>query len=289
MSGFEYVRSKDIQEILNVLAKEKANAVLVAGATNVMNDIRSKKIQEKVLVDISKITELSGITQEDGMIRIGASTTVADIAESALLCEQAPALYQAAHVFADPITCNYATIGGNIAHACPAADTAPPLLALDAEVEIAKKGSSRTLHINNFFLGFYSNQLEDDELIIAIRFKPQCCSAFEKIGLRNAMSIAILSVAVAVEIDQQEKVRTCSIAVGAAAPRPIRATHAEAVMMGSKPTPEIYAKMAEALCEDISPNPKSARASKLYREVVGGSLLERVFKNAMLHCKTKLN
>lgn len=281
MSGFEYVRTTGIQETLNILAKEKEDSVLVAGATNVMNDIRSRKLQNKILVDISNIGELSGITQEDGMIRIGALTTVADIAKSALLFKQAPALYQAAQVFADPSTCNYATIGGNIAHACPAADTAPPLLALDAEVEIAKKGNIRTLHINNFFLGFYSNQLDDDELIVAIRFKPQRCSAFEKIGLRSAMSIALLSVAVAVEIDQQEKVRTCAIALGAAAPRPVRASHAEAVMIGSKPTPELYAKMAEALCEDIAPNPKSARASKLYREVVGGSLLEKVFKNAI--------
>ena len=125
MNGFDFVSAQDLQDALTILGKEKEHACLVAGATNVMNKMHIGKIQNNVLVSIDLLDELRGIAYQDGYVTIGAMTCMADVARSEVIKQHARVLYEAAQVFADPITRNRATIGGNICDASPAADTAP--------------------------------------------------------------------------------------------------------------------------------------------------------------------
>ena len=113
---------------------------------------------------------LRGIHRDNGHLVIGGGTTISDLLYDPLIAQHAPALREAAAVFANPLIRNRATVGGNLADASPAADTAPPLLALDAEVELASQGGTRRVPLADFLVGVRKTLRRPDELLIAVRF-----------------------------------------------------------------------------------------------------------------------
>ncbi|MCR4962804.1 MAG: xanthine dehydrogenase family protein subunit M [Firmicutes bacterium] len=275
MKNFEFIKAPDVKAALALLDKEKDHAYLVAGSTNAMVDIRAGKVNDRTLIGIRDIDALSGIKFSRGKITIGAGTTISEIANSALLAKKAPALFQAANDFADPTTRNSATIGGNIANASPAADTAPPLLALKAEVIIAKKGSKRRVPMEDFFLGVNKTVLEKDELILAVEFSANPHSAFYKVGLRNAMAISVVTAAASVRKDRDGKITDVAIALGSVAPKPVRAYNAEKAVLGKKLDDKVIADLMKAVAKDISPI-DDVRASAEYRKDVAPVIVKRV-------------
>ena len=132
------------------------------------------------------------------------------------------ALQEAAAVFANPLIRNRATVGGNLADASPAADTAPPLLALDAEVELASQGGTRRVPLVDFLVGVRKTLRRPDELLIAVRFpvpSSGTVSHFQKVGLRRADAISVLSAAVAVTCDACGALHGCPDRPGQRWPR----------------------------------------------------------------------
>jgi len=281
MNGFDYISAKDLLDALTILDREAGNACPVAGATNVVVKAQSGRLKDKLLVSIDGLNELRGIREEGGFVCIGALTTLAEIAKSELLKEKAYVLWQAAQVFADPVIRNRATIGGNIADASPTSDTAPPLLALNAEVVIQSLRGERTLLLDDFFFNVCKTALEDDELITSVRFRPCETGAFVKLGLRNAMAKTLISAAAIVHLDDEGKVANCTIAMGSVAPRPIRARHAEQAIIGKALTEETLTQMKEAVLIDIDPI-ESIRASKFYRMNVACTIAERAVRGAIV-------
>ena len=280
MNGFDFVSAKDLQDVLTILSKEKDHACLVAGATNVVNKMHIGKIQDKVLVNIDALDELRGIEYKDGYVTIGAMTCMAEVARSEVIKQHARVLYEAAQVFADPITRNRATIGGNICDASPAADTAPALLVLNAEVELASIRGKRTLPISEFFLGVGRTATESDEIVTAVRFLDAPTGAFTKIGLRNSLAISVVSVAAIAKLDSEGKFSDVRIALGSVAPRPVRAPHAEQALLGNTPGEQTYAAAKTAVLEDISPI-DDVRATAAYRRGVSGVVMERTVSAAL--------
>ncbi len=280
MNGFDYIEAKDLNDALTILDRERGNACPVAGGTNVVVKSKAGRIKDKLLVSIDRLDELRGIEETDGYISIGALTTIAQIAESELLKEKAPVLWQAAQVFADPLIRNRATIGGNVADASPTADTAPPLLVLDAEVILQSMRGERILPLDSFFHNVCSTALEDDELVVAVRFRPCKTGAFVKHGLRNAMAKTLISAASIIQLDGEGKVEQCAIAMGSVAPRPIRARNAEDALRGHPLTEETLTRMKEAVKQDIHPI-ESIRASVFYRSNVACTIAERAVKKAV--------
>ncbi|HWQ98737.1 MAG TPA: xanthine dehydrogenase family protein subunit M [Clostridia bacterium] len=279
MDGFDFISAVDLDDALTILARGAGNACPVAGGTNVVVKAQSGRLKDKLLVGIDRIEALSGIREENGMITIGALTTLAEIANSALLKEEASVLWQAAQVFADPVIRNRATVGGNIADASPTADTAPALLVLQAEVLVKSLRGARAIPIDDFFYNVCKTALEDDELIVAVRFRPCRTGAFVKLGLRNAMAKTLISAAAIVQLDKTGKVETCTIAMGSVAPRPIRARRAEQAIIGKNLTEETYTQLKEAVLLDIDPI-ESIRASKFYRSNVACTIAERAVQKA---------
>ncbi len=167
-----------------------------------------------------------------------------------------------------------ATIAGNIANASPAADTAPALLALEAEVVIEKKGAKRRVAAADFFTGVNKTVLAADELITAIEFKPNKQSAFLKVGLRNAMAISVVTAACAVKCGRDGIVKECAIALGSVAPKPVRAYHAEKALIGQKMDDKAIAAMTKALSQDISPI-NDIRSTAEYRKEVAPVIVKR--------------
>lgn len=284
MKNFSYLKVGNIEDALKVLDENKEKIYLVAGGTNVMVDIRAKKRNNLTLVSICDIGELKGIKEENGKITIGSLTTIDELANSEILRDKAATLFLSANDFADPTTCNSATIGGNIANASPAADTATPLLALDAEVIIENKNGVRRVAIDEFFTGVNKTVLKPDELITRFEFKPSSKTCFYKLGLRNAMAISIVTVACNIEVDDKDIITECKIALGSVAPKPVRAYSVEKNLIGKKYTEKNVDEALEYLKDDISPI-DDIRSTKEYRNGVSKVIVKRVLNKSFGICE----
>lgn len=285
MNNFEFRNARTIEEAVSFLKEFGEKALIVAGGTGILPDIRAGKINEAVLVNIHDIRELKGISFTDGVITIGALTTIHEISQSDVIKENAPALYMASQVFADPTVRHSATIGGNIANAAPSADTAAPLLALNANVKAISSRGERIIPIDQWFLGPRQTSLAPDELVTGFSFVP-AKSAFYKLGSRKSMAISIVSAAAAVELNNDNTVKSIRIAMGSVGPKTTRAVNAEKVLIGKALTDETFAAMNEALQDAIDPNAGSIRASISYlRQVAPVCVKRAILKACFGECK----
>jgi carbon-monoxide dehydrogenase medium subunit len=279
MSAFTFHAAASLAEALEILEKAGTEARVIAGGTNLVPDIQHGRVSPALLLDISRLGELKGIKQEGERISLGALTTLAEILASPLIAAAAPALRDAARHFADPLTRSRATVAGNLSNASPGADSAPPLYALDGEVTLTSRAGSRRLPVWDYITGAGQTARRPEELLTSIDFTPCRLSAFTKLGLRRAMTIAVETVAVALEKDRDGVVRACRIAFGALGPTPLRAGTGEGILTGKKPAPELLAAAAEAVKADIRPR-DGLRGTKFYRNATAGLLLERTFWQA---------
>jgi len=279
---FDLLRPKTVSEALGMLAEDVA--MLIAGGTNVLVDLRAGKYQPKALIDIARLSGLRGIRRDNGHLLIGGGTTISDLLIDPLIAQHATALKEAASVFANPLIRNRATVGGNLADASPAADTAPPLLALDAEVELATLDGTRRVPLVDFLVGVRKTLRRPDELLIAVRFplsSSGTVSHFQKVGLRRADAISVLSAAVAVTCDAEGRCTAARIALGALAPRPLRATAAETLLIGQKLTPAAIAEAARLAGEAARPI-NDIRGSADYRRQVTEVIVRRLLDKVLI-------
>jgi len=278
---FDLLRPKTVSEALGMLAEDEA--MPVAGGTNVLVDPRAGKHQPLALVDIARLPGLRGIQRANRHLVIGGGTTISDLLNDPSIAEHAPALKEAAAVFANPLIRNRATLGGNLADASPAADTAPPLLVLDAEVELASRSETRRMPLADFLVGVRKTLRRHDELLVAVRFPvPPAGSAnhFQKVGLRKADAISVLSAAVAVTCDATGRCTTARIALGALAPRPLRATAAESLLVGQRLTHAAITEAARLAGEAARPI-DDIRGSAGYRRQVTEVIVRRLLEKAL--------
>ena len=161
---FEYRRATSLLQATTLLAENPA-AQALAGGTDLLVDLRERRRQPPMLVDVGELAELRGIEADDGATRIGGGATVGELLASPLVTARLPALRAAAGDFADFLTRNKATLGGNLANASPGADLVVPLLALDAAVVLAGPGGERTLALDAFLLGPRRTAARPGELI----------------------------------------------------------------------------------------------------------------------------
>lgn len=279
MGDFSYIHAADLHSAYAALEQYGATALTVAGGTNVLPLIRAGKSGDRALINIHDIDQLRGIRQEQDRIIIGSLTTIAALAASDLLRQKAPVLWQAANVFADPTTRNSATVGGNLGFASPAADSAPPLLALGAELLLGSASGQRRMPLDEFFVGVNRNALQPNELILAVEFPANSHCAFYKLGLRNAMAISVASAAAALSCDGSGRIQEVKIAMGSVAPRPVRCLHTEQALTGQAVGDGLLPLIEAALAQDISPI-DDIRASAAYRLAVAPELVLRTVKKA---------
>jgi len=279
----EYFRPKTMKETLHTIASWKGRARLIAGGTNVLPAIRAKTFDPRALVDLSHLTGLSFIKDEKKDIRIGGLTTISEIAASRVLQRQAPILSAAANQLGNPLVRNRATLAGNLADASPAADTAVPLLALEAVVVMERGGGKRRqIPIDQFFIGPNQTVLKPDEIIKEIYF-PRSNSnarmAYVKLGLRNAMAISVVSIAVLMEMEGM-KCKRARIGLGAVAPKPVRAFGVEEMLTGREVSKELVEACCEQMKQEIHPI-TDIRASAQYRSLMASALLRRMIEKAI--------
>jgi carbon-monoxide dehydrogenase medium subunit len=278
---FDFFRPTALPEALALLAQRGVEAMPLAGGTNVVVDLRHRKHQPAALVDVGRLSELRGIWLENGRMIMGAGTTISELLTDPLVAVHAGILADAARSFANPLIRNRATVGGNLADASPAADTAPPLLALGAEVALASVSGVRWLPLADFLVGVRQTLRRPDELLTAVRFPATTedgrpTAGYDKVGLRRADAISVLSAAVVVARDESGRCRRAAIALGAVAPRPFRAAEAEAALRGHLLTAETIAaaaRLAAAATRPISDIRGDADYRRRVTEVVVRRLL----------------
>ncbi len=275
---FDLLMPRTLPEALDMLAEDAPSVAPLAGGTNLIPDMRSGRHRPGVLVNIAGLDELRGIRRENGQVVVGGGVTIAELLDDALIAELAPVLRQGAAVLASPLVRNRATVGGNLADASPAADTAPPLLALGAEVELASKEGTRRVPLEEFFVHVRRTVREPHEVLSSVRWPvppPGSVGRFRKLALRRADAISVLSVAVMVEPGGDGRCGQARIALGAVAPTPIRVHPAEDALRGQKLTAGAIAEAARLAAEAARPI-DDIRGSAGYRQRVVEVLVRRL-------------
>jgi CO/xanthine dehydrogenase FAD-binding subunit len=217
------------------------DALPIAGGTDVMVELNFARRRPDVLLDLSRLPELTGWALEGGRLRLGAGVTYAELtgerngerngASRDALGRRLPGLAMAARTVGSPQIRNRGTIGGNLGSASPAGDCHPSLLAAGAEVEVASAAGTRLIPIDDFFTGVKRSALAPDELIAAVWIAPPSGpEQFAKIGTRNAMVIAVAAFALALHPGRRSVGRSVGTGIGSAAPTPVRAAEAEAFL-----------------------------------------------------------
>ncbi len=281
MKPFEYIGCESVEAACTALETYAGKARILAGGTDLLLELRRPGTPSpEAIVDISRVTPLRGISFHEGEIRIGPLTTHTELSRSAVLRSQAGFLAIAAGAVGSPQIRNRGTIGGNIMNAATCADTVPPLVALGARLTLRSVQGERVVDINGFFEKPYKALAQENELLTLIRFPPvpvNARTAFVKLGRRNALSIARLSVAAMVARNSQGIITEARIVPGAALPVWKRITEAEVLLIGAKPSALLFAaagrKASEAMV-DIT----GRRWSTEYKEPVLAVLVRRALE-----------
>ena len=197
----EVLTPRTLEEALQLKA-ERPDVVPIQGGTDVMVELNFDRARPAALLNLNEVQALRGWSRENGALRLASGLTYT---EAMGLSERLRALAEASRTVGGPQIRNRGTIGGNLGTASPAGDALPPLLVYGAEVELAGPNGSRRLPLQEFLVGPKRNALTDDELIVAVHVRPLGSrQTFMKIGPRNAMVIAVVSLAMCVDEERDE-------------------------------------------------------------------------------------
>jgi len=302
MKKFDYLKPKTLDEALSLLAQYGEKARLIAGGTDVIVMIKQKAMAPDVLVSLQGIPGLSQI-KYNGSLAIGPMVTHRAIEKSEIIRKNFSALADAVDDLGSVQIRNVATIGGNICTAAPSADTATPLLVLGTQVKIRNPKGERTLPIEEFFKGPGETVLKTGEMVEELlipKLLPNTGSTYYKLQRRLALDLPILGVSVLLSLDKNRI--TCSdllctaapissilhrmeedeiicrevrIALGVAAPTPMRAVKAEALLRGKKLSDELLEEAAAAAAQEAQPR-DTLRGEAWYRKDMVRVLVKRM-------------
>jgi carbon-monoxide dehydrogenase medium subunit len=302
MKKFDYLRPQTLEEALSLLNQHGKKAKLIAGGTDVIVMIKQKTMMPEVLISLRRIPGLDQI-RYDGSLKIGAMVTHRDIEKSEVIRKEFSALTDAADALGSIQIRNVATIGGNICTAAPSADTATPLLVLGTLVKIKSLSEERRVPIEGFFTGPGETILKKGEMVTELVIPkplPNTGSAYYKLQRRLALDLPILGVSVLLSLDKgtvscsdmlcttspissilhtmEKDELTCKeirIALGVAAPTPMRALKAENLMKGKKISDELLEEVANTTSVEAQPR-DSLRGEAWYRKDLIRVLVKRM-------------
>jgi carbon-monoxide dehydrogenase medium subunit len=282
---FAYHAPKTIEELSSVLSQYRGKAKILCGGTDLIVAMKDKVTKPECVIDISDLAALCGIRPQGGKgVMIGAATKLDEIERSALIRENYYALYQGASVVGSPQVRAMGTIGGNSCTASPAADTPPALIALGAKVNLVSQNGTRQMALGEFIRGNRETALGEDEFLESFVLEepwPNSASRYLIMGLRGAMEIDMVNVAVNLALDPGNgKVKEVRIVLGAVAPAPLRARQAENLLKGNVPKKALLDKVAETCASESRPI-DDFRATAAYRREIVKVLSKRTLKEVL--------
>lgn len=281
---FSYLRPSGLREFEGLLARHGQDASILAGGTDLLVLVKEKVLSPRVIIDIGHLKELQGVSASgSGGLTILAGTKVHELEVNQLVKAKAPALAYAAAQLGSSQVRHMATMAGNVCHGSPSAETPPVLLAHDATLTLATETGERSLPISDFWLAYRKTALKPGEYLKAFNIPPlppRSAVVYRQKGLRSAMEIDMVNVAVYLEMEEDlSTVKTVRIAMGAVGPIPYRAVEAEKALAGRK-ADEAFFKNAGALAQDEAKPIDDVRASAAYRKKLIATLTRRALKAA---------
>jgi CO/xanthine dehydrogenase FAD-binding subunit len=266
----DYLVPTNLAQALDMLVTHDGKARVIAGGTDVIPELRGRKLSATALVDVSRLPDMHAIEADGNDIVIGGGVTHAQAAASPLIKEKAGLLAIGCGWVGSPQIRNVATLAGNLVSGQPAADASVPLLALDAEVTIVSPQGRRVVPLSGFFQGVGKTVLDSSrEILTSIRFKAleeNQGSSYLRLGKRKALTLPILVCAVVATAGQDGRsIDSAAIALGPVAPVPFRERAAEAFLAGKPATKEVLAQAAENAGIQCSPRDSLLRGSCDYR------------------------
>lgn len=283
MKSFEFFEPTTFAEASRLFTQEHTQ--LLAGGTDLIIGMKAYTETPQTVISLQKIQGLDGISSDnDGSITIGAMTKVREVELSEDILKHHTALAEGASEIGSIQIRNLATVGGNIAHASPAADTVAGLLVADAQVDIASANGGRSVPINELFTGPGQTVLKPGEIITQFRLpSPASGSHYIKHKIREVMDLAFIGVASAVNIESG-KIENARIGLAAVAPTPIRATEAENILNGKEPTDQLVAQAGQVAADETSPI-SDLRCSAEHRKEMVDVLTRRTLQLAIDRAK----
>ena len=280
--SFDFHEPASIAEAVALAARFGTEARFLAGGTDLLVQIRRKRVAPRHVVSLHRVPGLDTI-DANGEIRLGALVTHRALERAPAFQGALRALVEGARVVGGHQIRNVGTVGGNIVNASPAADVVPVLLVLDAAVTCVGPNGAREMKLDEFLLGPGETALRPDELLTSIRFPApalRSATGFLKAGRRRAMEISVVCVAVWLSLDGDDRCAGVRIALGAVGPRTLRARSAELLLEGSRLTDAELRQAGRVVAADCQPI-TDVRASAAYRRLLVETLVPRALRTAM--------
>ena len=278
----KYHLARSIDDALQTLVSAPGEALFIGGGTDLLLDLQQGRHEPvHTLVDVTEIPELTALEIRNGELFVGAGVPHRKIVDSSLVQTHAQALVEACGLIGGPQVRNTATLGGNVAHALPAADGTIALMTLEAQAEVAGLAGRRRIPLDEIFVGPGKNSL-DDELLVGFYLSlkaPGEASAFQRVMRPQGVAIAILNLGVWLR-REGDAINDIRIAIGPSGPVPRRMTQAESVLRGKPPISETVASAFDAILEQASFRTSRHRSTSAYRQHVVGVLLEETLLQA---------
>ena len=278
---FDYLAPATVAESLELLAEHGDDASVLAGGQSLIPLLALRLARPSVVIDINGLDELTGIAPADGHVSVGALTREYAAEESAVLSEQVPLLVAALPHIGHEAIRSRGTIGGSLAHADPAAELPAVACALDAELVVRSQAGARVVAATDWFDGYLTTSREADELLVAARF-PRAATgtgaAFVEVARRHG-DFAIVGLAVSLAVPDGT-ITEARLAFAGAADVPVRAGAAEQLLIGQRPSAELFEAAADQAAADLDP-PGDLHGSPAYRRSVARTLVRRGLQAAV--------
>lgn len=281
---FAYHDPSTLDEVCQILSEHKDKAQALAGGTDLLVNMRKGVISPEILVSLGRVEALRVQSVSDDQIQIGACVTAAELAQSKEVQDTLNALSLGARCLGSPPIRNLATIAGNLVTARPAADLPPPLMAYGAQVVLKKTSGERTVPLEDFFRGPGETVKDPGEILTEILIKkppPHSGAGYMRLGRRKTLVISVVNVAAFLSLDGANgAIQAARVVLGAVAPVPTRASSAEKVLLGEKPSEPLFARAGEAAAGDSEPI-DDFRGSAPYRRAMVEVLTRRALGVAL--------
>ncbi len=283
---FDYHAPDTISDVVALLAEHGDDIKPLAGGQSLVPMLALRLTRFDHLVDLNRVAELAGVSSSNGTLTVGATTRQATIERDALT-PAVPLLARAAPLIGHFQIRNRGTVGGSLAHADPAAELPAVALALDAQMEIATTAGRHTVPASEFFVGTWTTSLEAHELLAAIHFPVwdgACGFTIDEVT-RRVGDFALTGVAAGLQLDPTSAVQRAAIALFGMGSTPVRASAAEAALIGlHDETRSDLEEIAQLAVRDLEP-PADVHASSRYRRTVGAHLVERSLARALAEAR----
>jgi len=285
---FEYDAPATLAEAVAVFQEHNGRARPLAGGTDLIDHVRTGRLEPDVIVDVKQIPELNVLECSSDGLRLGAAVPCYKIYEHEQIQASYSAIADSCHIIGGIQIQNRATVGGNVCNASPAADASPSLIALEATCVIAGPQGTRELPVEEFFSGPGRNVLQPGELLVELKLpapSQQSGSHYRRFIPRNEMDIAVVGVGAAVTLDEAGQLfERARVGLGAVAPTPLLVEEVDGLLQG-QPVNEESIERAASAARSLAKPIDDMRGTVEFRKHVAGVLTRRVLWEAVARAR----